>query len=434
MAKNEEFEREEKKKIPFDNEPIFRQKTRSQQPVVVGGTSLLLRGAVAVLCVVSVVFAVLFGVLFNRQKKSVLIFGRHTTQYAEHNTVSDGTITDTAVNIALRSTVMIESHTTSSLSSHKYVAGAGVIVSDEGDKVVIVTNYHVCLDINNSLANYIYVLLYDYVNVDNSSSFYASRRILCSYVGGSYTKDIAVICFDRTGKAETLYENSGAMPATIGNSAKVDFGDEVFAIGNPSGNGTSVTKGVVSRTVAYSTVDVNSDGINEKIRSIQIDAAINPGNSGGGLFDLNGNLIGIIESKLSSLDNTNFVIPVNVAYGVAWNIAANSGALKIAEFPVGTTTESRIVEDPTTRAISYVYDIIATSSASGFLVGDVFESISYVHPEKGAIVVDLHSPFALEEQLLFFLPGYSATIAVKRDGLIVNREFIVSYEHVKVCY
>ena len=417
MENNEELNRSEQRKIPFDNEPIFRQKTRMQQQPVVFKTSGVLRGAVALLCVVSIVFAVLFGVLFLRTKSGSNIIGNHASKYVEHTTVSNGTITDTAINIALRSSVMIESHTTDSLESHKYVAGAGIIVSDTDDKVVIVTNYHVCLDINNKRASYIYVLLYDYVNVGNLKSFYESKRIRCEYVGGSYTEDIAVISFNRTGYAETLYSESGAMPVTIGNSADVSFGDAVFAVGNPSGNGTSVTSGIVSRTTTWSNVDVNSDGNIEKIRSIQIDATVNPGNSGGGLFDANGNWIGIIESKLSSLDNTNFAIPVNEAYGVAWNIIKN-GKLQMAKL-VDVECYSKIVEDEN-GAISYSYDLVSKENGYGFKQNDILEKITYNHPDKGNITVLLHSPYALQEQLLFFVPGDTAVITVKRGGTLVS--------------
>ena len=409
-----ENDQREQPKIPYDNEPIFRPKTRSAQQPVVAGASKPLKLAVLALSVLSVVFVILFGVLFYRSNAHIGISGRHTTKYVEHNTISNGAITDTAVNIALRSSVMIESHTTDSLSTHDYIAGAGVILSDVEDKVVIVTNYHVCLDVNNRIADYIYVLLYNYVNVDNSTSFYASSRIRCTYVGGSYNEDVAVIYFDRAGHAEELYSESGAMPATIADSAQVAFGDSVFAIGNPSGKGTSVTFGVVSRPTAWSTVDVNSDRINETIRSIQIDATVNPGNSGGGLFDVNGNWIGIVESKLSSLANTNFAIPSNEAYGVAWNIIANDGKFKMVKI-VNIETVSRVVENDE-GAIEYYYDLKAKNSANGILEGDIFEQMTYIHPDKGEITVDLHKPYAVQEQLLFLKAGDVVTFKLTRPG------------------
>ena len=374
---------------------------------------------------------VLFGVLFSRSNKTATISGHYGTQYSEHVVVSRGEITDTAVNIALHSAVMVEAHDRETIGNHKYGAGSGVIISDTGDEVIIVTNYHVCMNVydKKTVAPYIYVLLYDYINVDNS--VYESRRIRCSYVGGSYNEDVAVIKFARTGAAEALYEASGAMPVTIGDSSAVYFAENIFAIGNPSGKGISVTKGVVSRPIAWSTVDVNGDNINEVVRSIQIDAAINSGNSCGGLFDPNGNWIGIVSSKVSTLENTSYAVPSNEAYGVAWNIIRNNGVLKVAAPQFKTEIESRVVTN-SDGAISYVYDTVATSSAYGVVAGDVLESIRYVNPDKGTITVDLHKPYALEEQMLYLVPGDTIIINVKRGSSIVAVEITISTGHISV--
>ena len=401
METKEIRESTEPKKIPFDQEPIYRQKTRTSQQKVVASSSFALKLAVLMLCAVSVVFIVLFGVLFNRTKTHSQISGNYATNYVPHEVVSNGGITDTAVNVALRSSVMVEAHDRETTSDgHDYGAGAGVIISDINDEVIIATNYHVCLDVSrkSKIADYIYVLLFDYVNIDNSMSFYTSHRIRCTYIGGSYLEDVAVLKFTRTGHAEELYSASGAMPATIADSGKVSFGDNIIVIGNPSGKGTSVTTGAVSRPVAWSRVDVNSDSVYETLRCIQIDAAVNGGNSGGGLFDVAGNWIGLIESKLSSLENTNFALPSNQVYGVVWNIINNGGQLKVIDL-VSVETRSNITETDT-RAINYEYDAVATENAHDIKTGDVLEEMIYTHPEKGEITVDLHRPYALQAILI----------------------------------
>ena len=420
----------EQKKIPFDQEPIYRQKSRSEQRKVVASSSFALKLTVFLLSTLSIVFIVLFGVLFNRTKTYSKIVGNHATQYAEHSVVSNGGITDTAVNVALRSSVMVEAHDRESTSSHEYGAGAGVIVSDINDEVVICTNYHVCLDVTrkNKIADYIYVLLYDFVNVDNSTSFYESHRIRCSYVGGSYNEDVAVLKFARAGHAENLYAESGAMPVTIADSSKVTFGDNVIVIGNPSGKGTSVTVGAVSRPIAWTTVDVNSDSVYETIRCIQVDAAVNGGNSGGGLFDAGGNWIGLIESKLSSLENTNFALPSNQVYGVAWNIVQNDGRLKTVDL-VSVETISRVTESDK-GAITYVYDSVATENSNGIVAGDVFEELIYTNPEYGEITVGLHTPYALQENLLYLVAGDTITIKVKRNGEIIPIEITIATRNI----
>ena len=423
----------EQKKIPFDQEPIYRQKTRSEQQKVVASSSFALKFVVFMLSALSVVSIVLIGVLFNRTKSYSQISGKYATKYVPHEVVSHGGITDTAVNVALRSSVMIEAHDRESTSDgHEYGAGAGVIVSDINDEVVIATNYHVCLDVyrKSKIADYIYVLLFDYVNVDNSMSFYESRRIRCTYVGGSYNEDVAVIKFTRTGHAEDLYSASGAMPATIGDSSKVAYGDDVIVIGNPSGKGTSVTIGAVSRPVAWSKVDVNSDGVYETLRCIQVDAAVNGGNSGGGLFDAGGNWIGNVESKLSSLENTNFALPSNQVYGVVWNIIQNEGKLKVVDLVSVETLSS--VSESDSGAITYVFDAVALENSNGIKTGDVLEEMIYTHPEKGNIRVDLHAPHALQENLLYLVAGDTITIKLKRNGEIIPVEITIAIRNISV--
>ena len=108
-------------------------------------------------------------------------------------------------------------------------------------------------------------------------------------------------------------------PVVIADSDKVEKGSFAIAIGNPEGfdyYGSS-TLGIVSGTERYLKSDTDGDNVNDFVGVyIQHDASINPGNSGGGLFNLNGELIGIntIKIVVSNVDNMGFAIPSNVAY------------------------------------------------------------------------------------------------------------------------
>src|SRR5207247_3888284 len=113
---------------------------------------------------------------------------------------------------------------------------------------------------------------------------------------------------------------------TVGDSAKLQVGQEVLAIGNPLGITQTVTNGIVSalnRNV--------SEGPNGAIipNAIQTDAPINPGNSGGALVDLQGNLVGI--PTLTAID-PEFKTPAN---GVGFAIPSNRVKL-IAEQIINT--------------------------------------------------------------------------------------------------
>ena len=99
--------------------------------------------------------------------------------------------------------------------------------------------------------------------------------------------------------------------ATIGDSDSLKVGEQVVAIGNALGYGQSVTTGIVSakdRTNSTNTTPL-----------IQTDAAINPGNSGGALVNIEGQVIGINSSKISStsavagsaVEGMGFAIPSN---------------------------------------------------------------------------------------------------------------------------
>ena len=94
----------------------------------------------------------------------------------------------------------------------------------------------------------------------------------------------------------------GYTPLKLGDSDKVDVGERVIAIGNPLGLSFSVTEGIVSA--------VNRDAGQGIPAYIQTDAALNPGNSGGPLIDVEGEVIGINNFKVTG-DNIGFALESN---------------------------------------------------------------------------------------------------------------------------
>ena len=163
-------------------------------------------------------------------------------------------------------------------------AGSGVIFSSNG---YIITNNHV---IANSSS--IKVRLKD-------GSEHSAKLI-----GTDVETDIAVIKIDKT----NLHS------AVLGNSDKLVVGELAIAIGNPLGTlGGTVTDGIISALDR----EINIDG--ENMRLLQTNAAVNPGNSGGGLFNSDGELIGIVNAKTSSsgIEGLGFAIPINTASKVA---------------------------------------------------------------------------------------------------------------------
>lgn len=168
-------------------------------------------------------------------------------------------------------------------------AGSGVIISKDG---YIITNNHVVEG-----ANTITVTTYD------------NKEYSATLVGTDEASDIAVIKIDA----------SDLTAATVGDSSKIEAGDTAVVIGNPLGTlGGTVTDGIISSPSREMVIN------NQSMELIQTNAEINSGNSGGGLFDGNGNLIGIVNAKDSGttssgtvIEGIGFAIPINTAMDVA---------------------------------------------------------------------------------------------------------------------
>jgi len=163
-------------------------------------------------------------------------------------------------------------------------AGSGVIVDAKNG--YIITNHHV---VEN--ASEITVTLLD------------NRSFSAKVIGSDEGADIAVL--------QAKQPNLIAM--ALGDSARLEVGDYVVAIGNPFGLQHTVTAGIVS---ALSRTGINPEGYED---FIQTDASINPGNSGGALVNLRGELVGINSAILSRSGGNigiGFAIPVNMAKGV----------------------------------------------------------------------------------------------------------------------
>jgi serine protease Do len=164
-------------------------------------------------------------------------------------------------------------------------AGSGVIISAEG-----------------------YILTCNHV-VEEASSVEITLRNGKSYdatlVGSDEASDLAIL------------KISAEEPLTYveqGHSAHLIAGEQVVSIGNPLGMlGGTVTVGYISATERNI---VTNDGT--EMTLIQTDAAINSGNSGGGLFNLAGELVGIVNAKYSAsgVEGLAFAIPIDSAYPI----------------------------------------------------------------------------------------------------------------------
>ena len=172
-------------------------------------------------------------------------------------------------------------------------AGSGVIISSDG---YILTCAHV---------------------VDGASNITVTindKDYTATLVGEDTTSDIAVIKIDA----------NGLTPATVGDSDSLKVGQNVMAVGNPLGElGGTVTGGMIS--ALNRSVTIQGTNSTNTMSLIQMDASVSPGNSGGGLFNMNGELVGIVNAKSSSSDaeGLGFAIPINDAIKVAQELLEN---------------------------------------------------------------------------------------------------------------
>lgn len=193
-------------------------------------------------------------------------------------------VADTVVEVRASGTVSGALGATATVSG----AGSGVIYGESQHYSYIVTNHHV---------------------VDGYSSVHVrltdGRELPAEVIGTDFLTDIAVLRVSLTGLSL----------ACVGDSDSLHPGQEVVAIGNPLGTlGGSITDGLVSGPVRRI---VKVGGVSMSL--IQSSTPVSPGNSGGGLFNMYGELVGIVNAKYTAenVEGISFAIPMQTAVEVA---------------------------------------------------------------------------------------------------------------------
>ena len=267
-------------------------------------------------------------------------------------------------------------------------AGSGFIYSQDG---YIVTNYHVVKD-----ATSVKVTLYNGETYD------------ATVIGGDSDYDVAVIKIDA----------AGLTPVTLGNSADVNVGDTVLAIGNPLGELTfSMSQGIVSCCDRA----INVDGT--PFNMIQVDASINPGNSGGPLVNLYGEVVGIVSAKYSSYSNTSveglgFAIPISDVQAIITDIIENGQVTGKAYLAIkaGTMTDQMAAQyniGITEGVFVYSTESGGAGERAGLQLGDVITKLNDT---------DITSMTDLSRAKKTFKVGDTVTLTVYRNGQYITLE------------
>ena len=275
-------------------------------------------------------------------------------------------------------------------------AGSGVIYDPNG---YIVTNYHVA----NDTCKTITVQLYD-------GSTYEGQ-----YIYGDELADLAVVKINKT----------GCDYATFGDSSRMTYGDAVVAIGNPLGYGLSVTTGVVSRPSESVTFD------NATMTLLRTDAAVNSGNSGGGLFNLNGELIGIVNAKIAAntVDNVGYAIPSTTVVK-SINDLKNYGYIT-GRARLGISVDEQIILQSVLKSYVMIQvtkiDSDGSAASSGLQVGDILSQCNGV---------SISSYETLSQQLTKYSIGDTVTLTVYRPTVELTQsnlsEYLNTAEEIKI--
>ncbi len=224
----------------------------------------------------------------------------------------------------LSSVALISDYTVGSSSflgsaTHQSYAGSGVIVEldKEAGDAYIVTNAHVVYEPASSEKYCDSVYAYLYGNDEQFIDYDLANTGVLNYngipsseievIGISLNYDLAVL---KVTGSEVL-KNSHAVAASFAKDEEFYAGEKVYAVGNPEGAGLTVTDGIISRDSEYISLEI--DEVRD-YRVMRTDAAVNGGNSGGGLFNSDGEIVGIVNSKNENADSDNIAFALPSTY------------------------------------------------------------------------------------------------------------------------
>lgn len=306
-------------------------------------------------------------------------------------TSSDGAMSarDIYYDLACKQVVGIQSDITATnifgMTASASVSGSGFVISEDG---YILTNYHVI--------------------EDAYSGGYEIKVMF--YNGDSYTAEVKG--FDRNNDIAVLkIEAEGLNAAELGTSDSLFVGDTVYAVGNPLGElNYSMTSGMVSATDRLITTEEGT------MTMFQFDAAVNQGNSGGPVYNVYGQVVGVVTAK-SNEDGTEglgFAIPIDDAVRIANDVISGERSLdaETGDAYLGITpadVDSMAAQYYGFPEGAYVRTVTEGSAAekAGIKVGDIITQLDGY---------DIGSSDELRQELLFHSAGETVDIVVWRSG------------------
>ena len=288
---------------------------------------------------------------------------------------------------------------------------------DEAGNAYYITNYHVAYYSSSATKK-----AYPYFRLELYGHDKAFHYMPAQFVGGSNSYDIAVLKVD----AEKYISTTHAKPVTICKDVS-PAGTAVVAIGNTMSEGINISKGIIDIESEYFTL-TSAMEISTTQRLIQHDAYIAGGNSGGGLFNMNGELVGITNGGVQTNERKNYAIPASVAKGVADKLISAYEAdnysyelsvcdLKITNFRYDTISSF----NETTNVVETIdkFRVSAIDESSVFfgkLIANGVNSDRYISAKINDKEIDFSREYMFNELTLTLKVGDKLTFVVQRMG------------------
>ena len=275
-------------------------------------------------------------------------------------------------------------------SQDETASGSGIIIGENEQELLIVTNNHV---------------------VDSTEQLYVQfidgETVEAQVKGTDASADLAVVA----AKLDTIANSTKQeiCIARMGDSDSLKIGEPAIAIGNALGYGQSVTTGVISALNRK----IESSNSEEGTSLIQTDAAINPGNSGGALLNMRGEVIGINSNKIggSSIEGMGYAIPISTARPIIEDLMERQTRTKYSEEERGylgisginvTSDLSENFSMPQGTFVAQVYSGTG-AEAAGLVRGNIvvaFDGVTVQNQEE------------LTKQMQYYKAGESVEITI----------------------
>ena len=336
------------------------------------------------------------------------------------------------INKSLSSVVSIKAYNNPSSPKN----GSGVIykISPGGDAIIL-TNYHVVYSSGTTPHNVFNTIK---ISLFGKLENYTTEA---TFVGASRTYDVAVLKI--TGCSFLQEANASAIKINT-NAPKI--GTSVFAIGNSKGFGLSTTTGIVGRN--NDSVSMTIAGISSKYRLIRHSAMITGGNSGGGLFNTQGEFIGLTNGGDGTDKFINYALPASVVYAVAENILSNcdgENVIKAQKFNHNlkfeilesslefdhTNGETIITNNVIVEANETTIDALEVVSVEDKLTKIKIEKTSISEESPEVLTKTITRLYEIEEFMLLASAGDKITLYLMNEGTdysvtvtLINEHFV----------